>query len=75
LKQMARASLEHSFLPGASLWQNTTPETLGVAVPSCRGQLGNDAPAGLCALLVHSSEKATQQWELEHRFHTFERSF
>jgi adenosine deaminase len=75
LKQMARASLEHSFLPGASLWQQATPESLRAPVPSCKGQLGNDNPTGLCAALVHSSEKAAQQWELEHRFHTFERSF
>ncbi len=75
LKRMARASLEHSFLPGASLWAAATPETLRTPVPACRGQLGNDAPLGACAALVAGSERAAQQWELERRFHAFERSF
>ena len=74
-KQMARTSIEHSFLPGASLWQSATPENLDQPVPECRSQLGHDTPTGACATLVHASEKAQQQWELEHRFHTFEAQF
>ena len=74
LKKMARASLEHSFLPGASLWAAATPETLRTPVPACRGQLGGDAPAGACAALVAGSERAAQQWELERRFAAFEAS-
>ncbi len=75
LKGMARTSLEHSFLPGGSLWQAATPESLGVPVVACRGQLGSDAPTGACATLVRASEKAGQQWELERRFRVFESSF
>jgi adenosine deaminase len=75
LKQMARASIEHSFLPGASLWQRVTPERLTLPTPACRGQLGNEHPSGACATLVESSQKATQQWELERRFHDFEQQF
>lgn len=76
LKQMARASIEHSFLPGASLWATATPETLRTPVAGCRAQLGAlDQPTGACAALVHGSEKAAQQWELERRFRVFERSF
>ena len=75
LKLIARASIEHSFLPGASLWQRVTPERLETPVAACRGQLGAEAPAGLCATLVHSSEKAQQEWDLERRFHAFETSF
>jgi adenosine deaminase len=74
-KQMVRASIEHSFLPGASLWQSPTPEKLDQPVPQCRGQLGRDAPMGTCAALLRSSEKAQQQWELERRFRVFEASF
>ena len=74
-KQMARTSIDHAFLPGASLWQPSTPEKLVQPVAACRGQLGRETPAGACATLVHSSEKAQQQWELEHRFHIFEASF
>ena len=75
LKQMVRTSLEHSFLSGASLWAVATPETLSEPVAACRGQLGAAAATGACAALVAGSEKAKQQWELEHRFHTFEASF
>ncbi len=75
LKRIARASLEHSFLPGTSLWQNTTPEILETPVAACRAQVGAETPTGACAILVAASEKATEQWELERRFHTFERSF
>jgi len=72
LKRMARTSIEHSFLPGASLWERTTPERLETPVATCRGQLGREKPAGACADLVGSSEKAAQEWELERRFHVFE---
>jgi adenosine deaminase len=75
LREMARASIEHSFLPGASLWQRVTPERLTTPVTACRSQLGNDNPTGACAALVHSSQKAAQQWELERRFRAFEQQF
>ncbi len=77
LKAMARASLEHSFLPGASLWQAETPESLHIPVAACRPQIAAlpAAPSGGCAALVGASEKAAQQWELERRFRAFERSF
>ena len=75
LKQLARTSLEHSFLPGASLWRSATPERLTEPVAACRGQLGREAPEGACAALLQNSEKASQQWELERRFRVFERSF
>lgn len=75
LKQMARASIEHSFLPGASLWQSSTPEKLEQPVAPCRGQLGRETPMGACAAIVQSSEKAQQEWELERRFHRFEASY
>lgn len=74
LKQMARTSIEHSFLPGASLWEQRTPERLESPVPACRGQLGGADPSGECAKLVANSEKARQEWELEHRLRVFESS-
>ena len=74
-KKMVRTSLEHAFLPGASLWQSTTPETLDKPVAACAAQLGKENPGGDCARLIASSEKAQQQWELERRFHVFEASF
>ncbi|HTD56653.1 MAG TPA: hypothetical protein VK670_14785 [Silvibacterium sp.] len=75
LKKIVRTSLEHSFLPGASIWQQSTPETLDRPVAACASQLGQDTPIGECADLVQGSEKAQQQWELERRFHDFEASF
>jgi adenosine deaminase len=74
-KRMARTGIEHSFLPGAGLWQTSAIEKLDQPVPQCRGQLGRDTATGACAALVRSSEKAQQEWELEHRFHTFEANF
>ncbi|HEX4006188.1 MAG TPA: adenosine deaminase [Acidobacteriaceae bacterium] len=74
-KLMARASIEHSFLPGASLWERVTPEKLETPVAACKGQMESKEPAGSCAALLHASEKAQQEWELERRFHTFETSF
>ncbi|MFT4113513.1 adenosine deaminase family protein [Silvibacterium sp.] len=75
LKQMARTSIEHSFLPGESLWQKTLPETLDRPVAACTGQLGEETPHGACADFLSKSEKAQQQWQLEQRFHIFEASF
>jgi adenosine deaminase len=74
-KKMVRTSIEHAFLPGGSLWQGATPEALDRPVAECAGQLGQEIPTGPCADLVQGSEKAQQQWELEHRFHLFEASF
>jgi adenosine deaminase len=71
LKQIVRASLEHSFLPGPSLWQERDAFTNLVA--ECRGgTAGDDQPSPSCAAFLKASEKAAQQWELEHRFRAFE---
>jgi adenosine deaminase len=75
LKLMVRTSIEHSFLPGASLWERVTPEKLELPVAACRGQMGAETPGGACATLVRANEKAQQEWELERRFHVFEASF
>jgi adenosine deaminase len=73
LKNMARASLEHSFLPGPSLWQQ--PDTFTRTIPDCTGQpLGAADPTPKCLSFLRSSEKAAQQWELEHRYDLFESS-
>jgi len=71
LKNMARASLEHSFLPGPSLWQQ--PDAFTRIVPDCSGQpLGTANPTPKCLSYLRSSERAAQQWELEHRYDLFE---
>ncbi len=71
LKTMARASLEHTFLPGESLW--ATPDDFTRTRAACAAQKpGSAVPTADCLALLKSSEKAAQQWELEHRFTTFE---
>jgi len=71
LKAMARASLEHSFLPGESLWER--PDVFTRIKPVCVGQKpGVGVPTADCLALLKSSEKAAEQWELEHKFAVFE---
>jgi adenosine deaminase len=71
LKSMARTSIEHSFLPGQSLWQK--PDDFTQVKSACAGQTpGAKSPGAGCLELLKSSEKAAQQWELERRFTVFE---
>ena len=71
LKQIVRTSLEHSFLPGDSLWR--APDVFTAAASACsKDSLGSDKPSSACSSFLKSSEKASQQWELERRFHQFE---
>ena len=71
LKTMARTSLQHSFLPGESLWKK--PDDFTQVKQVCAGQpVGASTPSRECAALLKSSQKATGQWELEHRFSVFE---
>jgi adenosine deaminase len=73
LKQSVRTSLEHDFLPGASLW--ASPDQFSSPVTACvRDQLGGEKPSVGCASFLKSSEKAQEQWELERRFLAFESS-
>ena len=74
LKQMARTSLEHSFLPGASLW--SAKDIFIRALAACSADsLGANKPSSACVAFLKTSEKAQQQWELERRFREFESSF
>ena len=75
LKDMARTGLEHSFLAGPSLWAK--PDIFTHPAPACAAQptgasLGSDKPTAKCLDFLKSSDRATQQWELEHRFKAFE---
>jgi adenosine deaminase len=71
LKQMVRTSLEHSFLPGDSLWR--APDNFTQTVSACaKDSLGIEKPSSACSSFLKSSEKAAQQWGLERRFRAFE---
>jgi adenosine deaminase len=67
LKALARASLEYSFIPGASLWHD---RTIGTATRPCAAALTDPA----CVRFTASSEKARLQADLESRFDRFEHS-
>jgi adenosine deaminase len=74
LKQLARTGMEHSFLPGASLW--AAPDAFAVPAIPCSAQpLGADKPTAVCKFFLDGSEKAAAQWELERRFRAFEAKF
>ena len=74
LKKLARTGMEHSFLPGASLW--AWPDDFAAVAEACKGRMpGADDPSAACKAFLAGSEKATAQWELEHRFRTFEARF
>lgn len=72
LKAMARASIEHSFLPGDSVWQQDTSslEKLGMPIAACR-----IASSAACGTFLKSSEKASMQMQLEREFAHFEDAF
>ncbi len=74
LKQLAHTGMEHSFLPGASLW--AAQDVFTLPAQPCRGQtLGSDHPAAACETFLEGSQKATEQWEQERRFKAFEAQF
>ena len=71
LKQMVRASVAHSFLPGADLWRN--PDAFAATAAACTPDTpGADKLSPGCARFLKSSEKARQEWELENRLRKFE---
>lgn len=73
LKRMVRDSLDHSFLPGPSLW--TAPERFSM-VPACAGEnlLAEPASPG-CRRFLDGSERARIEWKEEVEFSRFEASF
>lgn len=73
LKQMVRTGMEHSFLPGDSLWRERD-SFKSVASACSTGLIGAEKPSADCSAFLQKSEKATQQWELERRFRAFEAS-
>ena len=71
LKRLARSSLQHSFLPGDSLWLKAD-DFSRVAAPCAGERLGNEALKPGCTSYLKSSPRAAQQWELERRYAMFE---
>ncbi len=76
LKQMVRTGIEHSFLPGESLWPSADTDNFNQWADACaKDAPGAEKPTQRCADFLKSSEKAQQQWELERRFKAFEAGF
>jgi hypothetical protein len=71
LKRMARQSLEHSFIPGESLWQGGIRKVSACA--SDQPKIENASPA--CQKFLEGSDKARVQWKLEEEFKQFEREY
>jgi adenosine deaminase len=71
LKHSARDSLEHSFLPGESLW--VWPDNYDHLKSACDAAItASSKPADACRKFLDANEKAAEQWELERRFAVFE---
>lgn len=73
LKKFARASIEHSFLSGVSLWKDSSKALLASACSSDKPASSKTSPS--CLHFLASSEKAQQQWALEKEFSKFENGF
>jgi adenosine deaminase len=77
MKDLARASLQYAFLPGASLWQGNPTAQGYRPQAACRGQLPGSAgpltPA--CRRLLDRSAKAAVEWRQEAAFAAFERTY
>jgi adenosine deaminase len=74
LKRMTRQSLEHSFLPGESLWAVTN--LVFRPVPACLGDVaGTEKVSAACTDFLAANERAREQWKLEGEFANFEKKF
>ena len=71
LKTLSRASLEHAFLPGASLWRS--PDSYRPARACAADRPGERDPGRPCRALLRNSTKARTQWKLERAFRSFQR--
>ena len=74
LKRMTRQSIEHSFLPGDSLWASTKSAFRPVAACSADTAI-EERPSPACAKFLAANERAWEQWKLETAFARFEKKF
>ena len=74
LKRIARQSLEHSFLPGESLWASTKESFRPVAACAADAR-GKEKPSATCAKFLDANEHAREQWKLEAAFADFEKKY
>ena len=73
LKRMARQSLDHSFLPGASLWEEKQQFR---RLPACAEDVpGSEKVSKGCQHFLNASERGQIEWKLEEEFVKFEQRF
>jgi adenosine deaminase len=72
LKRMTRQSVEHSFLPGQSLWASTKESFRPVA--ACASGLSGKS-SRTCSKFLAANERAREQMKLEAAFAEFEKKF
>jgi adenosine deaminase len=70
LKKMARATLEHSFLGGLSLWKSLDNYT--VYVDECAADKPGNMPSAACDAFLMKNDKARVQWRHEADVAAFE---
>jgi len=68
---LARSSLQYSFLAGSPLWLNVPSAKLA---PACAGQTPGSAvaPGSACSAFLSGSAKAGVQWDFERRLADFQ---
>ena len=71
LKRMARMSLEHSFLPGSSVWASDFRPVAECA----NDRAGAGKVSSACQKFLDANERAQMQWKLEEEFAGFEKNF
>jgi adenosine deaminase len=71
LKNMVRASLEHAFVGGESIWK-TKDSFIDVVDVCAEYPLGFAEIPAACADFIAGSERATLQWQLEADFKIYE---
>ena len=74
LKRFARQSLEHSFLPGESLWSQT--KLVFRMSSACASDVpGGEKLSASCEKFLAGNERARVQWKLESEFVKFEKKY
>jgi hypothetical protein len=71
LKRMTRLSLEHSFLPGESLWSDARTFRPRSDCPAAPAEVRSPA----CQKFLAASERGRLQWKLEQELANFEKKY
>jgi len=72
LKTIARNSLEHAFIAGASLWSIYSSLTPSTECATTATMIPGSTPDATCQAFLDANDRAKLQWELEKRFLAFE---